>query len=296
MSATAVDLSTVPGAMERVLQREIPDGLIEFSEAPKGWLTKAGEPRKTPYRAYHWTPDGGERVRLPSTTTLLDDVCPKPGIAPWSEERGIEGVVEAIRLGAITPDTTPAEAIAIVRRLKLGADAAKKLAADRGLNVHAINEHYLLTGEGPKIKDHPRHHYGFIKAWAKATLALDPQPVAVEQLVVHPEDGYAGRLDMRAYVGGVLETDDYKTQPNAAIHAQAHYQVNLYERAAIRCGDEPAGRLRVIVLAEDGEWDSMAADHDGWRIDAALQHYRGKKPIESMCASRNRFEKERRAA
>jgi hypothetical protein len=303
MSAVAVerDVSTIPGAMERVKTRELPDGsLIEFEEAPRGWLTKRGEPRKKDHRAYHWTPAGGQRGRLPSTTTLLDAICPKPGVAPWSEKRGIEGLLLAIQSGAIDPArVTPEQAIESVKRLKLGADAAKKIAAVRGLNVHAINEHYMLTGEGPKLKDHPEHHRGYIRSWAKAMLKLDPQPVEVETLVVNPEQGYAGRLDLRAHVGGLLETIDYKTQQHGGIYPQAHYQVNLYERGAIYCGAEPASHRRVVVLPADGEWDidrdTMVADHEDWRIDAALAHYRGIKPIEALCAARNRDLREARA-
>jgi hypothetical protein len=296
MNAVAVDPRTVPGGMERVLTREIPDGLIEFSEAPVGFLTQKGEPRKAPYRAYHWTPTGGDRVRLPSTTTLLDAICPKPGIPPWSEARGIEGLLTAIQVGKIDPAiVTPEEAIETVRRLGLGAEGAKKLAATRGLNVHNINEHYMLTGEGPKFAEHPAEHHGFIKAWGKCMLALDPQPVEVEQLVVHPEDGYAGRLDLRARINGALETIDFKTNDNAAIYAGAHWQVNLYERGALRCGADPADRKRVIVLAADGEWRSQAADHHDWQIDAALAFYRATKPVESLCASANRSEKAARA-
>lgn len=296
-----------PGAMHRTLRREIPGvGLVEFEEAPRGWLTKKGEPRQKPWRAYHFTPGApvanaalgavtNTRMRLPSTTTLLDEVMPKPGLPPWAEARGIEGLLLAVQNGAIDPaGMTPEQAIESVRKLKLGADAAKLRDAERGLNVHAINERYMLTGEAPKLSEHPEHHRGYIKAWIKCMLALKLEPVEVEQLVVHPEDGYAGRLDLRAMNGGVLETIDYKTQRNGGIYAQAHYQVKLYERAAVRDGAEPAANCRVIVLAEDGEWDHMVADHEDWRIDAALAHYRGKKPIESLCDSRNRAQKDAR--
>jgi hypothetical protein len=294
--ATAVDPKTVPGAMGRVITRKIPDGLIEFEEAPSGFLTKAGEPRKAPWRAYHFTPTDGKRVRLPSTTTLLDSVCPKPGLPPWSEARGIEGLLTAIQSGAVDPASlTGEQAVESVRKLKLGADGAKKIAADRGLNVHAINERFMLTGEGPSYKDHPTEHHGYIRAWGKCMLALNPEPVEVETLVVNPELGYAGRLDMRASIAGLLETVDFKTNENAGIYSGAHYQVNLYERGAIRCGAAPASHRRVIVLAADGEWDHMMADHDDWRIDAALAHYRGIKAIDSLCGSRNRSEKAARA-
>lgn len=295
MSATAtVDLSTVPGAMEHALTREVPDGLIEFEEAPVGWLTKKGEPRQAPWRAYFWTPTDDKRVRFPSTTTVLDSILPKQGLPPWAEREGIRGTIEALRLGLIGPDTTPEEAVEIVRKNKLGADGAKKEAADRGLNVHALLEAYMRTGEAPKLNEHPEAHRGYIQALVRWLLKTDPEPLSVEELVVNPEDGYAGRLDLRAMIGGLLVTCDAKTQERGGIYEGAHYQVCLYERGAVRCGAEPADRKMVVVFAANGEFREMAADHDEWRIDAALAHYRAGKPIASMCTSANLLEKKAR--
>ena len=61
MSVTEVDLSTVPGAMERTLRRELPDGsVIEFEEARAGFLKKDGMPRLADWRAYFYTPAAGK--------------------------------------------------------------------------------------------------------------------------------------------------------------------------------------------------------------------------------------------
>lgn len=286
------DLSQVPGAWERQLEREVPGGEVVYREAPAGWLTKDGSVRVRPYREYVWHPEGGEPKRLPSVTTLLDAIAPKPGLPYWSEARGIEGAVVAMKAGLVHEGSRAEDAIALVREHGLGAEAAKNLAAHRGLNVHSINETYMLTGEAPKLSEHPEHHRGFIRSWVKAILALKPEPTAVEQVVVHPEDGYAGRLDMRAIVKGQLETDDIKTQENGGIYTGAHIQTMLYERAAIRDGAKAADRLRVIVLPASGDWNeeqhtAIVVWHD-WQIDAALAWWRAKRPIDSACSSRNR--------
>lgn len=296
MSAVAVQPSEERGAMEETLRREIPAGLIEFEQAPAGWLTKAGAPREKPWRAYHWTPADGDRERLPSTTTLLDAICPKGGLPSWSEKEGIKGAVEAVRLGLITEEASLDEAVEIVRENKLGAENAKRQAAQRGLNVHALLEQYMLTGAAPKLAEHPVEHRGYIRGLCAWLLAENPEPVAVETLVVHPEDGYAGRLDLRARIDGQLVTVDLKTQERSGIYLAAHLQVNLYERAAVWCGDEPADRKMVVVVAADGAFRTMLADHDDWRIDAALAYYRAQKPINSACESANRIEREARKA
>lgn len=286
------DLSQIPGAMRCVLHRDIPDGSIDYYEADVGWLTQRGEPRVKPYRKYVWTPAGEKGIRLPSTSNILEDICPKPGVPVWAEARGIEGAVEAMKAGWIYKDSRGEDAVAIVREFGLGAEAAKDRAAKRGLNVHAINRHYMETEEAPVLSEHPAEHHGYLRGWVKATLTLKPQPTAVEQLVAHPEDGYAGRLDLRARVRRALETMDYKTQEAGRIYRSAHLQVNLYERGSVRCGDEPADRLRVVVLPASGDWNeeqhTMLADMPAWSVDAALSYRRACRPIDSACDAQNR--------
>lgn len=296
MSAVAetVDLSTVRGAMEHTLRRELDAGLIEFEEAPIGWLGKNGKPREKAWRAYHWTPTDGGRERLPSTTTILDAICPKGGLPAWSEARGVEGAVEALRRGLIDEETSLDAAVEVVRENKLGAEAAKRKAAQRGLNVHALLEAYMRTGAAPKLGEHPEHHRGYIQGLTRWLLVKQPEPVAVEELVVHPVLGYAGRLDLRARIDGQLVTVDLKTQERGGIYATAHWQVAMYERAAVWCGDEPADRKIVVVVSANGEFREMAADHDERRLDAALAYYEAAKPIEAECEAANRIEYEAR--
>jgi hypothetical protein len=286
----------VPGAMAHTLSRRLPDGsLIQYEEAPAGWLTKDGTVRHRDWRAYHYTPAGAvKRTRLTSVTTLLDDILPKPGLPVWSEAHGIRGAIAAVRQGLVAGDVAPDEAVAIVRRAHLGADAAKDQAADRGLNVHALLEEYMRTGAAPRLAGHPEPHHGYIRALASWLLAYDPQPVAVEQIVADTTAGYAGRLDLRAHIGDRLITVDLKTQENAAIYEGAHFQVGLYERAAIKSGDEPADGCLVVVVAADGQYRVMAADHEPWRLDAALLFRRAKQPITAICEKANKIERDAR--
>lgn len=281
--------------MELKLHREVAGGSIDYYEAPAGWLTIAGTVRTRPYRKYLWTPDDGEPVKLPSVSSICDQVCPKDGVPYWSEARGVEGAVLAFRAGLLSAASCADHAIAVVREHGLGAEAAKNRAAKRGLNVHAINQHYMMTGEVPRLSDHPREHHGYIRAWGRWALARNPEPVEVETPVVHPEDGYAGRLDLRAQIGGLLTTIGFKTQERAGIYTGAHLQECLYERAAIRDGAEPAGGLLVVALAADGQWAEMAAGHDDSFAEAALSWWRAKRPVDSACQSHNRTQKQVRA-
>lgn len=301
MSAVAEqDLSTVPGAMEIEIVRELPDGgVVDFAEAPVGWLKKDGEPRKRAYRAYHYTPPAARRGRLVSVTGMLDDCFPKPGVPPWSEAEGIKGAVRAATLGLIGPNTTPEEAVEIVRQHKLGAEETKREAAERGTDLHGIGEEYMRTGSVPRLSDVRPELRGYASAFSKFVLLHEPEPVAVEQLVVNPPEKYAGRVDLRAYIEGRrdrLATIDYKSQTDGKSYESAIYQVNLYELGAVACGEPPADELYVAVFADDGKFRLVDARIEGWRVDAMLSHYRGRKPIAAACESANRVEREARKA
>lgn len=318
----SVDQSTVPGALDVSLRRELPNGgTVIFEHAPAGWLTQKGQVRFKDYRAYYYQAtercqecdDGriasvkrpgntiqcpackgsGEcrRDRYQSVTTILDVILSKPGLAPWYEARGIEGVIEAMRLGEITFDTDPTEAIEIVRRLGLGADRARDLAAERGLNVHALLEEYMETGNAPRAHEHPVEHHGYVHALNAWLLDRDPEPLAVEQLVCHVEAQYAGRRDLVATVDGKIVGFDAKTQENGGIYSSAHIQLRLYEEAAVAGGDDPTDELRVVVFAADGTYREMPCMATAETAQKALKFAADVRPIESECTRLNLAEK-----
>lgn len=299
VAAAAVDRSQLPGALEVQLRRELPNGsVIEFESAPAGWLTKKGERRQADWRAYFFTRAGGKRVRYPSVTTLLDAVCPKGGLPRWAEARGIEGALRAVRMGELDPLTYgDRQAVDRVRELKLGADRARDVAAERGLNVHDCLRVYMETGSPPNPADHPDHHQGYLRALIAWLLDARPEPEAVEQLVVNPKDRYAGRLDLIAQVNGINGPRvlyDAKTQENCGIYEAAHLQVRLYERARVMCGDDPADELRLVVFAANGEYREMSSAADERHARAALRFYREMRPVISTCESLNRLERQAR--
>lgn len=333
MSTPETEPALIVGAMEETKARELPDrSRIEFEFAPAGYLTADGAVRQRDHRAYYLTPaartcspcrgkgrlydrsergrrcelcrgTGNEsrRARVPSVSSILDATLPKPGLPPWSEARGIEGAVQMVREGRLDPHDPELDAVAAVRGAKMGADRARDAAAERGLNVHACLEHYLRTGRPPNPADHPEEHRGYLRALTRWLLVRQPEPVAIEHLVCSREHGYAGRLDLRARVkdplgGELLYTFDAKTQERGQIYPGAHVQVNLYERAARECGDEPADRLAVVVFAADGAFREMAADHPPALVDGVLGWYRLVKPVDSECEAQNRIEREARKA
>ncbi|HEX3803148.1 MAG TPA: hypothetical protein VHV75_09930 [Solirubrobacteraceae bacterium] len=319
-------LATVPGALEINLCRELPEGDLFFEAAPAGWLTADGEIRRKDHRAYYWAPTGGcpgcegvgrvpsekrpapntiqcpqckgsgepGRSRLVSVTTLLEPITNKGGLPRWYEARGIEGTVVAYQRGLIEPEVFPEDVVEIVRGAKLGAENARDNAATRGLNVHALLEEYMLTGNGPRMGEHLPEHHGYIQSLCSWLLAKDPEPESVEQLVCSPVNRYAGRRDLVARVDGRRIGYDAKTQENGGIYLGAHLQVRLYEDAAVEIGDDPCDDLAIVVFAANGEWREMECQATAGTAHAALTYYGAVRPIESACEGQNRIERQAR--
>lgn len=318
----------VPGAFDHELARLVDGvGLIEFAEAPAGWLTSAGEPRLADYRAYHVTPPartcaqcGGarklydrsergrqcpgcagtgnesRRTRYRSVTTFLGEICPKDGLAPWYEQRGIEGVIAAIRAGRLDPYDESINVVEWIRQRGLGADAARDQAATRGLNVHDILETWMKTGRAPNLADHPVEHHPYIRGLVAWLLERDPEPVLVEELVCSPVDGYAGRMDLLCRIDGELVAVDLKTQKDCKIFESAHLQLAAYMRAHVICGGDPPDRGIVLAVAADGAHreQELLADQDA--LDWALGFADRLRPISSRTNAANARETAARKA
>lgn len=324
--------SLEPGALQVLKQRTLPSGhLIEFEFAPAGWLKRDGTARAVDYRAYYLTGDpvcqacagsgrapsvkrpgntiqckpcrgtgATPRGRVESVTTICDRILPKDGLPPWAEKAGIHGCVEAVRRGLITADTSDEDAVAIVRAGKLGAEAERDRAADRGLNVHALLEAYMLTGQPPNPADHPIPHRPFIQGltrWLLKALTMDAiEPVAVELVVADPERGYAGRLDLLARMGGRLTLVDLKTQERGAIYEAAHTQARLYWDAEERWGEHRPQQGLVVVVDGAGGFREMELCADADLTGRALEFYERIKPLTSACDQQNRIVREALAA
>lgn len=180
-------------------------------------------------RAYWFTPEGGKRrQRMPSVTTILRATWPKPALLEWYAKHG--------------RDT----------------DTLLEAAATRGRNVHRFVEHFMATGDLLEFSDFPPEHHGYLQAAARFLWDHYPQPIAVEQLVVHPELRYAGRLDLIAMLDGAPTLLDFKSNTHGTIYTEAHVQATAYVIAHERCGGEPVAGTMLVGLAEDGNYHPEA--------------------------------------
>jgi hypothetical protein len=272
-------------AFRTYLTRTLPSGLIiEFTEAPAGWPAKNGQPRLKDWRAYHLI-NGNTRTRVPSVTTLIGEVMPKPGLSRWAEARGIEGACEAHRVGLL-PAENPVE---VVRNNRLGADRAAADAADRGTDVHSLLERYARTGELPDLSDHPPGQRPYIQGLVRWIRTQDPEPVLVEALVADPDRGYAGRLDLIARIAGRLTVVDLKTNARGQIRESAHLQVRLLREAEARYGEHEATHELVVAVDAAGGFHEMAGVAPDTMGDSSLIFRADAKKVISACVTANRI-------
>ena len=203
-------------------------------------------------RAY-WLFAGGKRSRLVSVTTVLG-CLEKRALYSWYEARGAEGALRAISQGELDPKSPPEDAVEVVRLLGLGADAAKKKAADRGLDVHGALELWAETGELPAAGDLAIDARPYLQGLASWLVQADPEPVAVEQIVAHPELKYGGRYDLLAHIDGVLTLVDLKTSKNGTPYSEAHTQLRAYWEAENAVGVEGIEQAVAVGVSPDGRF------------------------------------------
>lgn len=226
------------------LYRELDDGsLIEFEERPTG------------FRAYWYTPPNPgpqtKRIRFPSVTTILGRISPDDALRDWYESQGAAAALRLEREGFLA-HVAPEHAIEAVREAGYGAKATAKEAANRGIRVHTILQDYAERGDVPNPVDYAESDRGYIRGLVRWIMHADPQPTAVERLVVHPEFGYAGRLDLRARIRGREYIVDLKTNRRCAIYRKACLQTLAYHVADVRSGAEPADGELLVAVGPDG--------------------------------------------
>lgn len=260
------------------MERDVPGvGLIEYDDQPVGSPTLKGHPRKVARRCYHLTTEDGVRRELPSVTTVLNKVVPKPNLMRWYEAQGAEATLALERAGSLA-GIDPGGCIEVVRGLGYGAEDALRSSGRRGTAVHAIAERYWRDEELPNLGDYPQEWHGFIRALARFLMDHDvvPDEDGTERLVCHPELGYAGRLDARVSVNGTPGVLlDLKTNTRGTVYSDHHLQTIAYALGDERCGADPVTAILIVALGENGRYEVHpgVGTPEAWEAVMALYHH-----------------------
>lgn len=200
-------------------------------------------------KRYYTTVDGD---MLPRVSTIIQ-VLSKPALVNWAANTERELCLEAAaNLYEDVASTPKMSRMAYLTTLlgRLGKQKAhQKLVAqalDIGSQVHKKIEWELRraldqkVGPEPALLDAALWAYMAYEDWANS-VAL--KPVEIEQTVYHPQEGYAGTLDLIAEVSGERCLVDFKT--GKAIYPEARMQTAAYREAFNAMGH---GRLEKVVI------------------------------------------------
>jgi hypothetical protein len=197
---------------------------------------------------------------LPSVTNALG-VLAKPGLDAWKIEQGI--------LSALTLPRLPGEDLGnFAHRVVADMGEQVEKAADFGSAIHAACEVYALNKqlpEDPRLLNH-------LRGWVEWFDANVERVGSIEQVYVHREQGYAGRVDMVVLLKDVgWAVVDFKTQkvkrsakgePKPVFYETWPLQLAAYQQAVAGTGAKDVRRMFSIVIdsAQAGpvhvkEWD-----------------------------------------
>ena len=192
---------------------------------------------------------------MPSVTTILG-VIGKPALITWAanEERSacVEAAADLYEDVAGTPKMARVVYVSTLQA-RLGQVKAHKRAAakacDIGSQTHAVIEHQLRKAmgqrEGPEPTLVDEAMWAFM-AWQDWAQAAEIKPVFIEQVVWSASHGYAGTMDLLAWVRGHLTLIDFKT--SKGIYPEYKLQVAAYVRAMNEMGHGPVTRGAIVRL------------------------------------------------
>src|SRR5580765_1999389 len=169
--------------------------LIE-RQAPSHWYLRDGRPfheiaKQDGSGNRHVTLADARKVfALPSVTNVLG-VLAKPGLDAWKIEQGIMAALTLPRLPGESLDTFAHRVVE-----DMGEQVEK--AADFGSAIHAACEVYALNKQLPE----DIRLLNFLESWFHWFDSNVERVAAIENVYVHHEHGYAGRVDMVALLKG----------------------------------------------------------------------------------------------
>jgi len=241
--------------------------LIE-RQAPSHWYLRDGRPfhevakkNGSGNRAVTLA-DARKVLAFPSVTNVLG-VLAKPGLDAWKIEQGIMAALTLPRLAEEPLDVFAHRVVA-----DMGEQVEK--AADFGSAIHAACEVYALEKqlpEDPKLREH-------LKGWVEWFDGNVERVASIEQVFVHHEHGYAGRVDMVALLRElgwcVVDFKTQKVKRGAKGDAKPAYyetwplQLAAYRQAILASGAKNVTGLVSVVIdsAQPGpvhvkRWDGV---------------------------------------
>jgi hypothetical protein len=211
-------------------------------------------------------------VQLPSVTTVLG-MLDKPGLVWWAERLGVEGAVTLAKDGGLP--TNADAALGRLSREGLRHFQVAQRKAERGHLSHDELVAFAAGREPRPMLEIPVDDRGFIRGVSAFLADFRPRADVSELFVASLEHGYAGRLDMRVYLGvdrlpdgspappglGLIDLKSHDHLPaTQAGKVKTPYpehllQLALYEVAAAESGYGRSEWQAVVRVDAEGRYD-----------------------------------------
>lgn len=189
----------------------------------------------------------GEHV--PGVTTILNVVGKGDGLLQWAATCAVEYLQQRLVGDLTTEDVTR-----FCKEAKSQWRAVKEEAGSIGGIAHDWIEAHLKGDVGRPLPDHPKAANSVRNAleWLRD---VEWETLEVEKVVFHPGFRYAGKLDWKARINGVLAIPDWKT--SKGIWSTYRYQTAAYLVAdELQTGDVIPDRW-ICRIDKEGEFDPM---------------------------------------
>lgn len=170
-------------------------------------------------------------TKLPGVTSILD-MMPKPGLIKWSGETTANYAVDN------WDELSGLKISERLRRLNKARFTELDKAARRGTEVHRLAEQLVAGREITPPEELAAH----VDSYVKFLDEYEPEPIAMELVVINRTIGYCGTADLVCHIGNAVWLLDLTTS-KSGIFPEKALQVCAYEHAETYAiaGDEAKG-------------------------------------------------------
>ena len=221
---------------------------------------------------------------IPSVTTITKTLSTGDALVGWAKRETAACAVRNLDLlNRMVADGGPSAAQSWLQGIP---DFQRDTAADLGSRVHALAE-ATVRGEEVELTEEERP---FVESYQRWLAEIQPDFIALEEMVCSTTHGYAGTFDSIAWIDGERWLLDIKT--GKAVYDETALQLVAYARAdfigrpgdATRYSLPPVTRFGVIhVRPEKTRLVPFAVDERIWDgFLACLRLYQLKGHLRSM--------------
>jgi hypothetical protein len=218
-----------------------------------------------------------DEVKVPGVTTIIGDTTPKDGLTDWAARSAADYAIDNWdELLAMRPSERH-------KALHFAYRQDRDKAGRRGTEVHRLAERLVAFEEVAK----PEELAGHIDSYVSFLDAMNPEPIAVELVVVNRTLRYCGTADLVCDLGEVLAEEvippgrwllDLKTA-RSGIFGETALQVCGYARAEAYL-DPETGEERPMDALKIEHCGAVHITADGWELrpldtgEATWEHFR----------------------